>query len=90
MGRDVRLMAHRAGDVADIEQSDLPLVDARERMRDDRVEAGLVDLHAASPTRSRSRKGALEELGGGLEVRELDVFVEPDLWVARLASGASG
>jgi predicted ArsR family transcriptional regulator len=34
--------------------------------------------------------GALEELGSGLEVRELDVFVEPDLCVARLASRASG
>ena len=29
--------------------------------------------------------GALEELGSGLEVEGLDVFVEPDLCVARLA-----
>jgi len=34
--------------------------------------------------------GALEELGSGLEVRELDVFVEPDLCVARLASRSAG
>src|SRR5438445_13251403 len=38
------LMAHRARDVADPEPSDLSFVDARERMRDDRVEPGLVDL----------------------------------------------
>jgi predicted ArsR family transcriptional regulator len=34
--------------------------------------------------------GALEELGSGLEVSELDVFVEPNLCVARLAPRASG
>ena len=35
---------HRPLDVADVEQADLALVDRRERVRDERVEARLVDL----------------------------------------------
>ena len=34
--------------------------------------------------------GALDELGSGLEVSELEVFAEPDLCVARLASRTAG
>jgi len=38
-------MRHRSRNVADVEQADLALVDGRERVRDERIEAGLVDLH---------------------------------------------
>src|SRR5439155_3493433 len=44
------LVAHRSLDVPDVEQADLALVDGCERMRDERVETRLVDLHVEDPT----------------------------------------
>ena len=42
--RGSALVAHRPGDMADVEQADLALVDRREGMADERVQPGLVDL----------------------------------------------
>src|SRR5919109_135461 len=40
-----RLMAHRAFDVADLEEPDLAHVHARERVRDEGVQPRLLDVH---------------------------------------------
>src|SRR5438874_12920838 len=54
------LMAHGAGHVADPEQPDLPFVDARERVRDERVEARLVDLDVEHTGASGRYEGSLD------------------------------
>src|SRR5213078_1703323 len=41
---EATLVAHRSGDVADVQEPDLTEVDARERMADERVQPRLVDL----------------------------------------------
>src|SRR6516165_6785955 len=51
--RQVRSVRHRALDVADVEQADLALVDGGERMGDERVEPGLVDLDVEHPASAR-------------------------------------
>jgi len=42
-------VAHRPFDVAHLQQAHLPLVDGCERVRDERVEAGLVDPDVETP-----------------------------------------
>jgi hypothetical protein len=52
-------MRHRPLDVADVEQTDLPEIDGRERVADEGVEAGLVDLHVEDAAAARRHEDGL-------------------------------
>ena len=79
-------MAHRPVHVPDVEESDLAFVDRGERMRDERVEAGIVDLDVEDPSTSgrhchglhaveRIVRAHVSERVGGVEDRSDDMEV---------------
>jgi threonine dehydrogenase-like Zn-dependent dehydrogenase len=75
-------VAHRPGRVSDLQQADLPEIDVREGVADERVETRLVDLHvedrAAAAHRFKLSEAieAYDVFGAAAETNALKVVLE--------------